>query len=139
MVFGNLKQKLLFTIADKGMIAFAFIVVSMSVIDVNAGWFQLGYNLLLILIIVFTTYAAVWLAVGLLTFWSSGMAQSSWMRYGLAALTAVFILWSYPIVLSVAFWIFGFQLTLDVETVLTWTFAIRFAVKSYLRRRYHME
>lgn len=136
-MFGNLRRKFLFTLVDKGIITFAFIVVSLSVVDIQSGIFNVGYNFFIIAAIVFGTYFAVWLAVGMLTFWSSGIAQSTWMRYGLAALTAVFILWAYPMVLEITFWLFGFKLTTDVETILTWTFVIRFAIIRLLERRYN--
>jgi len=127
----------MFTIVDKGMIALAFIIVSLNTIDVGKGMIAIGVDFLSIFFIVLLSYVSVWFAIQMLTGWSAGIAQSSWMRYGLAGITLMATLFAFPLVLSIFFWIFGLQLTIDVETVLTWTFAIRFAIMMLLRRRYN--
>jgi len=127
------------TLVDKAVLALAFLVLSAFTITADQGLFEIGVDIVTVFLVVFLTYGVLWFFLMLVTGFTAGIAQSSWMRWGIAILSFGFTLWLYPLLLSIAFWLVGWELAADVETILTFTFAFRFLFHRYLVRRWHID
>lgn len=122
-------------ILDKFILCVALLVVGLNVQSLDNP-VSVAFDTTQVFLTVVIAYFAVWLFVRFLLLPMRGMEASTWLRIALAILAAVFTLWAFPLVLSIAFLLVGLELAVDVETILTWTFALRFFLKMWLHRRF---
>lgn len=116
-----------FSFIDKLILAFALIIVALD--SINDGW-----DALFVVFVVGLLYVCVMAFVNLATM--GVVTNDGVTRVCLSFLVAGFVFWLYPMLLEIAFFFMGLQLSMDVKTVLLWTLVLRSAVRFFLNRRW---
>lgn len=114
---------------DKLILAFALVLVAFDSITVNDGW-----NILFVILVVLIVYLIV---IGFVNIATMGVVTNDGCtRTALGILVAGFVFWLYPMLLEIAFFFMGLELSVDVKTVLLWTLVIRSFVRFVLNKKW---